>query len=34
MNATDPMKDQNDLGRLCINVSDHLMDENMDDTLL
>ena len=34
MNAADPMDEQNDLGRLRIDVGDHLMDDGADDTLL
>jgi hypothetical protein len=34
MNATDPMNDQNDLGRLRIDIGDHLMNDGADDPLL
>src|SRR5215472_3865313 len=34
MNATDPVDDQNDLGRLRINIGDHLMDNGANNTLL
>src|SRR5690349_8023354 len=34
MNTADPMNDQNDLGCLRIDISDYLMDDGANDTLL
>jgi hypothetical protein len=34
MNTADPMNEENDLGRLRIDIGDHLMDDGADDTLL
>jgi hypothetical protein len=34
VNAVDPMDDQNDLGCLRIDISDHLMDDGANDALL
>ena len=34
MNAANPMDDQNDLGRLRIDIGDHLMNDGADDPLL